>query len=421
MFVSFFPQPRLFFLSLIAWTFVAMLVWYTVGDDLGALVGLADPPEFDAAAQGVWVFVSDGFLWFYIYYTVAVLIFAAAWRVYAPHPWWRWSVLGSALIMFVTYFQVQVSVAINNWFGVFYDLVQAALSQSRPVTLTEFYVGVSTFLEIALVAITVAVLTAFFVSHWIFRWRTAMNDYYMSHWSRLRHVEGASQRVQEDTMRFSLTMEGLGVNLLDSVMTLIAFLPLLLTLSASITELPLIGPVPQPLVWAAILWSLFGTFLLAIVGIKLPGLEFKNQRTEAAYRKELVYGEDNPDRAQPPTIQELFGAVRRNYFRLYFHYLYFNVARYTYLQTDAIIAFVLLGPTIVAGVITLGTMQQIIRAFGQVRSSFQYLVTSWTTIVELLSVYKRLRAFEAAIHHEPLPEIDQDYLKRHAAGQAVLD
>ncbi|WP_075214892.1 peptide antibiotic transporter SbmA [Mongoliimonas terrestris] len=421
MFVSFFPQPRVFFLSLLAWTFVAMLVWYTVGDDLGALIGLADPPDFDAGALGVWVFVSDGFLWFYIYYTVAVLIFAGAWRIYAPHPWWRWSVLGSALIMFVTYFQVQVSVAINNWFGVFYDLVQAALTKARPVTITEFYLGVSTFLEIALIAITVAVLTAFFVSHWIFRWRTAMNDYYMSHWSRLRHVEGASQRVQEDTMRFSLTMEGLGVNLLDSVMTLIAFLPLLMTLSASITELPLIGPVPQPLVWAAILWSLFGTFFLAVVGIKLPGLEFKNQRTEAAYRKELVYGEDNADRARPPTIQELFGAVRRNYYRLYFHYLYFNVARYAYLQTDAIIAFVLLGPTIVAGVITLGTMQQIIRAFGQVRSSFQYLVTSWTTIVELLSVYKRLRAFEAAIHHEPLPEIDQEYLKRQAAGEAVLD
>ena len=31
-------------------------------------------------------------------------------------------------------------------------------------------------------------------------------------------------------------------------------------------------------------------------------LEFKNQRVEAAYRKELVYGEDHADRAQPPTI-----------------------------------------------------------------------------------------------------------------------
>ena len=51
----------------------------------------------------------------------------------------------------------------------------------------------------------------------------------------------------------------------------------------------------------------------------------------------------------------------------------------------------------VAGAVTLGTMQQIIRAFGKVQESFQYLVTSWSTIVELISVYKRLRAFEAQI------------------------
>ena len=57
-----------------------------------------------------------------------------------------------------------------------------------------------------------------------------------------------------------------------------------------------------PLVVAALLWSAFGTAFLALVGIKLPGLEFRNQRVEAAYRKELVYGEDDADRADPPTV-----------------------------------------------------------------------------------------------------------------------
>jgi peptide/bleomycin uptake transporter len=42
-------------------------------------------------------------------------------------------------------------------------------------------------------------------------------------------------------------------------------------------------------------------------------------------------------------------------------------------------------------------MQQIVRAFGRVEMSFQFLVRSWSTIVELISVYKRLRAFEAQI------------------------
>ena len=42
-------------------------------------------------------------------------------------------------------------------------------------------------------------------------------------------------------------------------------------------------------------WLIIGTVFLAVAGIRLPGLEFRNQRVEAAYRKELVLGEDDAD------------------------------------------------------------------------------------------------------------------------------
>ncbi len=60
-------------------------------------------------------------------------------------------------------------------------------------------------------------------------------------------------------------------------------------------------------------------------------------------------------------------------------------------------AYIFLAPAIVGGMITLGVMQQIIRAFGRVEGSMQYLFRSWPTIVELASVYKRLREFEKQI------------------------
>jgi peptide/bleomycin uptake transporter len=207
------------------------------------------------------------------------------------------------------------------------------------------------------------------------------------------------------------------VRIVDSVMTLFAFLPVLFTLSAYVSELPIVGAIPAPLFNAALAWSIFGTGLLAIAGIKLPGLYFRNQRVEAAYRKELVYGEDDVERAQPPTLRTLFSNVRRNYFRLYFHYFYFNIARYTYLQADNIFVYLILVPTIAAGKVTFGILQQILTAFGQVSSSFQYLVNSWTTIVELQSIHKRLAAFEAAFGHQPLPEIDQAYLAGEAGAE----
>ncbi|MEL0625226.1 SbmA/BacA-like family transporter, partial [Marinomonas arenicola] len=88
---------------------------------------------------------------------------------------------------------------------------------------TQFYSQISTFAIIALVAITESVLNNFFVSHYVFRWRTAMNDYYTSKSQQVRQIEGASQRIQEDTMRFANIVESLGVRILDSIMTLLAF------------------------------------------------------------------------------------------------------------------------------------------------------------------------------------------------------
>ncbi len=312
--------------------------------------------------------------------------------------WLAWSVLGTALILYATWYRVQLDVRINEWFGSFYDLLQKALDKPGSITASQYWSQVSTFLSIAMVYVTVAVVLDFFIKHYVFRWRQAMNQYYMANWEKLRVVEGAAQRVQEDTMRFASIMQGLGVDLMRSLMTLAAFLPILWTLSEKITSIPIIGTVPHSLVWVSLAWAAFGTVVLAFTGILLPGLEFNNQRVEAAYRKELVYGEDDPARASPPVAQSLFQNVRHNYFRLFFHYLYFDVVKWSYLQASVLVPLVAMGPTVVAGAFTLGVYQQIARAFDKVTESFQYLVYSWSTIVELISVYKRLRAFEARIH-----------------------
>ncbi len=412
MFESFFPRPRIFFLSALLWAAISIALWYFFGADIGRAIGFDIPVEAQEPIIGLGYFITAEFCWFYLYYVIICAGFAALWFRYLPHRWQIWSIVGSQIILFSTYFSVQVSVAINNWRRPFFDAVQDALSGESTTTAGDLYSLIWIFAQIAFLWIVVYVITRFFVSHYVFRWRTAMNDFYVGQWERVRHIEGASQRVQEDTMRFAGIVEGLGVAIVDSIMTLFAFLPVLLALSTNITSLPLVGEIPHPLLSAAIFWAAFGTIFLASVGIKLPGLEFKNQRVEAAYRKELVYGEDNADRAQPPTLTELFSNVRRNYFRLYFHYMYFNVARSFYLQADNIFGYLLLIPTIAVGAISFGLMQQILTAFSQVTNSFQYLVNSWPTIVELLSIYKRLQAFEAAITDTPLPEIDQEFISR---------
>ena len=412
MFVSFFPNPKLFFSSVLLWAAMCIAAWYGLGESIGVMLGFAAELPDAEPIVGLGYFVTPQFMWFYLYYVICTAAFAGFWFWYAPHRWQYWSILGSAFILFTTYFGVQISVAINNWRRPFFDGIQNALTPESTTTAVDLYALILIFAQIAFISVGIFVVTRFFVSHYIFRWRTAMNDHYMARWQEVRHIEGASQRVQEDTMRFAGIMEGLGVSIVDAVMTLIAFLPVLFSLSQYVTELPILGEIPAPLLNAAIFWSLFGTVLLAVVGIKLPGLEFRNQRVEAAYRKELVYGEDDGGRAGPMTVRDLFSNVRTNYFRLYFHYLYFNVFRSFYLQADNIFAYLILIPTIAAGKITFGILQQILTAFGQVSNSFQYLVNSWTTIIELISIYKRLAAFEAAFNKEELPDIDKRWLEQ---------
>ena len=395
MFGCFFPRPQLFLLASSLWALFGVLFWYMVAAEWGDPTGLYEVIGTESRT-----------VWLYLYVLSCYVIFTIVWMRLFPHKWGLWSVAGSALIIFVTWFQVQLDVMINEWFGAFYDTIQKALGEPGAVTAEEYYGHLATFLYIAMVFILVAVLNAFFTSHYVFRWRTAMNDRYVDLWQKVRHIEGASQRVQEDTMRFANIMESLGTRFIDAIMTLIAFLPILWALSESVEEIPILGEVPGALVWVAIIWSIFGTGLLALAGIKLPGLEFRNQRVEAAFRKELVMGEDREDRAQPITLGELFANVRRNYFRLYLNYLYFNVVRYGYLQAGVLLPYVALAPTIITAGFTLGVMQQIVRAFGRVENSFQFLVNSWTTIVELMSIYKRLQAFERAIQGDEQAAIE---------------
>ncbi|VEB05729.1 transport protein [Klebsiella pneumoniae] len=162
---------------------------------------------------------------------------------------------------------------------------------------------------------------------------------------------------------------------------------------------------PYGLVIAAIVWSLMGTGPAGGGGgLSCRAWSLKTSAWKRPIVKSWFTGEDDETRATPPTVRELFRAVRRNYFRLYFHYMYFNIARILYLQVDNVFGLFLLFPSIVAGTITLGLMTQITNVFGQVRGSFQYLISSWTTLVELMSIYKRLRSFERELDGKPLQE-----------------
>lgn len=446
MFRSFFPSPKLFFASAIVWMLVATVAWVTLSGPLRSVASLdgfliapmcapattGDPaatsasPQTGQAAPATptaedttvpsavaapactpeGTFLTGEQVWLYQYVLMVALIFCLFWYFYERNEWYWWSVVATTGILLITYFNVQVDAFVNNWQGTFFNTLQGALSSPGSVAPAQFYAEIITIIAVTVPRILVLVVLAFLTSHYVFRWRKAMNSYYMQYWPAIRTTEGAAQRVQEDTMRFAQIVEDLGTSFFDALITLAVFLPILWGLSQHITELPLLGSVPGSLVWVALVSAALGTVFLAAIGFKLPGLQFENQKVEAAYRKELVYGEDHADRAEPKTVRELFANVQKNYFRIYWHYTYFNFARYGYLQLAGYIPLLMLAPSILAGTLTLGLYQQVQQAFGQVASSFQFLARAWGTVIELISVYKRLRRFESFIPEgqEPIKE-----------------
>ncbi len=318
-------------------------------------------------------------------------------RFFTEKKWALWAWLGSAIILGSLWVQVKIDVKINEWFGVFYDMIQKALATPNAITLQEYFASLLSFITLAGFYIALYVAISFFTAHFLFRWRTAMVEWYHSVYDKARKIEGAAQRVQEDTVKFSRIMESLGTSLIEAIMILIQFIPILFGLSIGI-PIFFFGDWQYGLITGALVWTLGGTIFLIGLGwlLRLVGVEYDLQKQEAAYRKILVIAEDN-DTVRPKTINELFDDVRTIHFKSYIRYLYFNIGRMAYLQANVLSAYVFLAPAIVAGVVTLGVMQQIIRAFGRVEGSMQYLLKAWPTIIELASVYKRLREFEAQI------------------------
>ena len=319
-------------------------------------------------------------------------------RFFKLRKWFLWSWVGSFTILLSLWVQVIIDVKINEWFGVFYDMIQKALAKPNAITIEEYWATLVSFISLAGVYIALYVVIIFFTSHFLFRWRASMVEWYHTVYDKAGKIEGASQRVQEDTIKFTRYMEDLGTSFIESVMLLIQFIPILLGLSIGI-PIFFFGDWQYGLITGALLWTIGGTIFLIGLGwlLRLVGVEYDVQKKEAAYRKILVIAEDDGN-IRPKTINELFEDVRSIHYLKYLRYLYFNIGRMAYLQANVLSAYVFLAPAIVAGVVTLGVMQQIIRAFGRVEGSMQYLIKAWPTIIELASVYKRLREFESKIN-----------------------
>ena len=318
------------------------------------------------------------------------------WRSYfTDRKWLLWSWGGFLFIILSLLSQTYIDVKINEWYKGFYDILQKATETE----ISKFYDAIYLFMKLAIPYVIIYTITNYFTRLWAFRWREAMTYSYMPYWKAVdSKVEGASQRIQEDAMNFAKIVESLGLQIVRAIMLLIAFIPILWGLSSNII-LPFFEDIPGSLVWVSLTASLGGLLISWLVGYKLPGLEYNNQKVEAAFRKELVYAEDDrKNYADEPTILQLFTGIKFNYHKLFLHYGYFDLWIILYNQSMVIVPYIIMAPGLFTGAMTLGILMQTTAAFREVQSSFSLFLQNWTRITELRSIYRRLAEFENSIN-----------------------
>ena len=319
--------------------------------------------------------------------------------------WALWAWGGFAFIILSLLAQTYIDVRINEWYKGFYDLLQKPEENS----ISDFYDGIFLFLKLAIPYVIIYAITNYFTRLYGFRWREAITFAYMPYWKKVDStVEGASQRIQEDCMNFAKIVESIGLQVVRALMLLIAFIPILWGLSSNVV-VPFLKDINGSLVYVSLVASLGGVLISWLVGIKLPGLEYNNQVVEAAFRKELVYGEDDRiEYAKAPTILELFSGIKFNYHRLFLHYGYFDLWLIMYNQSMVIVPYIVMGPGLFTGAMTLGILIQTSSAFREVQGSFSLFMQNWTRITELRSIIRRLSEFEKAIGYNKISSSKSD-------------
>jgi peptide/bleomycin uptake transporter len=302
-----------------------------------------------------------------------------------------WGLL--ALVIAITIGQVYMTVLINDWYKGFYDSLQNKDAVA-------FWHSFIPFSFLAGGYILLATFSVFISQHFTFKWREALTFSYLPLWQKSQdHVEGSSQRIQEDTMRFARTVHGLGLGCFRAIITLIAFIPILWGISEAITHNGT-TILPGFLVWVALTSSIGGMAISVFMGRKLPRLEYNNQKTEAAFRKTLVYGEDNRTLVDTNLLSAQFQDLKQNYFALFDQFKYFGLWQNTYDQFTMLIPYVVSAESFFAGVITLGMVVQISNAFEKVHGSFTFFLNNWTDVTELQSIILRLKEFQKEIGYK---------------------
>ena len=336
---------------------------------------------------------------------------ATVWRIASPYfsseDRWAGRILLAAVVA-IELSIVGLTVLYNSWNNAFYNALQ-----ERNWNIFVYQLGYFCVIAAAFVALAVYQL---YLNQWLqIRWRRWLTRVYLGDW--LEHsvhyrmqlqgdaADNPDQRISEDIRSFIELTLTIGLQILNSTVTLISFMVILWSLSQA-APLSLFGVnIPGYLLWAAFVYAVFGTALTHLIGRPLVALNFQQQRYEADFRFNLVRVRENSeqiallegDEAERERLLMRFGNVVANWYALMTRQKKLTFFTASYSQAAVVFPFIMVSPAYFANKLQLGGLMQTANAFGQVQSALSVFVSLYRSLAEWSAVIERLSGFEQSV------------------------
>jgi len=336
---------------------------------------------------------------------------AIVWRIAAPYfsseDRWAGRVLLGAVVA-IELSLVGLNVLFNTWNNVFYNALQEHNWSAFVYQLGYFCILAAAFILLAVYQL--------YLNQWLqIRWRRWMTRTYLGEW--LAHsvhyrmqlqgdaADNPDQRIADDIRQFIELTLTIGLQILNSTVTLFSFVIILWALSKT-APLTLFGvDIPGYLVWGALIYAVFGTVLTHLIGRPLVALNFQQQRYEADFRFNLVRVRENSeqialldgDEAERERLLMRFSNVVGNWYALMTRQKKLTFFTASYSQAAVVFPFIMVSPAYFANKVQLGGLMQTANAFGQVQGALSVFVTLYRSLAEWSAVIERLSGFEQSV------------------------
>ena len=314
------------------------------------------------------------------------------------------------LVIALNLAQVGMTVLINKWYNGFYN----ALQNFNKTVFNSFIIK---FCFLAFTAITFSVLAYYFRKLLEIRWRKWLVNYYINRWFShkafyktkfLNQIsDNPDQRISEDINAFIILTLDLSLGFLNSVVTLFSFVIILWTLSGN-WGFTISGhhfTIYGYMVWAALLYAIFGTYITFKIGKPLIRLDYQQQAYEAGFRYSLVRVRENSEsiaffngeEMERNNLMHKFKLVFNNFVGIIYRQMKIDIFGVGYAQIAIIFPFVVAAPRYFAKIIKLGDVMQISSAFGRVQGAMSYFINAYTSLSGWRATMDRLLGFQKAV------------------------